>query len=298
MKTRSFQRAILGLFGLVIILLGFLCFQIWNQNVPPGDSLVQAGSGQGGIGGGQEESEEPPDSRPAKGARSEDKPSPGKENSQDRSAPEPAQGKEKSEDRSSSKAAETGKTYQVDPAASRVYVKVGSATRLGHPHGVEGKLKSGKITPGAGGELVFDMKSFQADTQEARKKVRLEGKKVTENEAKKVTQTMLGPDVLDVEKFPTATYQIIIMKPAEKQNAGDPGTYEVKGRFTLHGSEQPLQLQAKLERTDRQDALRLSGAFAIKQTTYGITPYSAAGGLARVADELEILAELVLGPEK
>jgi hypothetical protein len=28
--------------------------------------------------------------------------------------------------------------YQVDTKASRVFVKVGSATRLGHPHGVEG----------------------------------------------------------------------------------------------------------------------------------------------------------------
>src|SRR5262249_28675587 len=143
--------------------------------------------------------------------------------------------------------AEGGKSYQVDVESSRIYVKVGSATRLGHPHGVEGRLKSGKIQLGAGGELVFDMSSFKADAQKAREKVGLEKKKVTENEAKKVTETMRGADVLDVEKFPSATYKIIAIKPAEKQDAGSPGEYEVNGRFDLHGSEQPLRFKAKLE---------------------------------------------------
>src|SRR5262249_55395160 len=190
------------------------------------------------------------------------------------------------------------KTYQVDTDSSRVYAKVGSATRIGHPHGVEGKLKSGNISPGAGGELVFDLSAFKADTQEARQKVGLEGKKVTENEAKKVNEAMRSAEVLDVEKFPTATYTIIAIKPAEKQEAGAPGMYQANGRFALHGAEQPLQFKAKLERTDKEGRLKLSGSFAIKQTVYGVTPYSAAGGLAKVADELEIVGELLLGPAK
>ena len=200
--------------------------------------------------------------------------------------------------KSDSKPAEEAKTYQVDTDASRIYVKVGIATRLGHPHGVEGKLKSGKITLGAEGELVFDMTSFKADTQEARKKVGLERKKVTENEAKKVNQTMRSAAVLDVEKYPTATYKISTIKPAEKQAAGTPGSYQVNGRFTLHGTEQPLQFKAKLERTDKEGILKLSGKFVIKQTDYGMKPYSAAGGLAKSSDELEIHGELLLSPAK
>jgi polyisoprenoid-binding protein YceI len=163
---------------------------------------------------------------------------------------------------------------------------------------VEGKLKSGTITPGAGGELVFDMTSFKADTPEARKKVGLGGKKVSDNEAKKVTNTMRSADVLDVENYPTATCKIIAIKPAEKQEAGAPGLYQVNGRFTLHGAEQPLQFKAKLARTSKKGILELSGSFAIKQTAYGITPYSAAGGLVKVADELTITGELRLVPAK
>src|SRR4051812_12564587 len=80
--------------------------------------------------------------------------------------------------------------FEVDTGASRVYIKVGITTKLGHEHGVEGNLKSGKLKPGDGGELIFDMTSFMADTPEARKRVGLENKKVSENEAKKVTEAM------------------------------------------------------------------------------------------------------------
>jgi polyisoprenoid-binding protein YceI len=191
-----------------------------------------------------------------------------------------------------------GRTYRVDVAASRVYVKVGSATRIGHRHGVKGRLKSGTIQLGAGGELVFDMRSFKADTPEARKKVGLGRQRVSEREAKKVSETMLSAAVLDVEKFPTATYKIIAIKPAERQEAGAPGAYQVNGRFTLHGAEQPLRFKAKLEQVGEERVVKLSGSFAIKQTAYGMKPYSAAGGLAKVADELEIHAELVLKPAK
>jgi polyisoprenoid-binding protein YceI len=241
----------------VVLLLGFLNFEAWNQKGGKEGSLALDNSGGREGGGGQEESEAPPNSEPAKGA----------------------------------------KTYRVDTRVSRVYVLVGSATSLGHPHGVEGKLKSGKISPGAGGELVFDMKSFKADTQQARQKVHLEGKPMSENEAKKVNETMRSADVLDVDKYPTATYQIAMMKPAQGQEAGAPGTYHVNGRLTLHGAKQPLHLKAKLAQAG-EGALKLSGVFAIKQTAFGMTPYSGAGGLAKVADELEVLAELSLANEK
>jgi polyisoprenoid-binding protein YceI len=185
-------------------------------------------------------------------------------------------------------------SYVVDTDASRIYVKVGTSTRLGHEHGVEGNLKSGKITLGGEGELVFDMASFSADSLASRKRVGLERKKVSENEAKKVTAAMRGGDVLDVVQYPTATYQISSIRPIDKQAAGEPGTYQLEGRFKLHGVEQKLALKAKLERADKDGRLRMTGRFAIKQTDYGMTPVSAAAGLAKVADKLEITGELVL----
>jgi polyisoprenoid-binding protein YceI len=281
MATRCFQWTVICLFVVVVILLGSMAFLMWNQQASQERQIARDGSSQQEIGSGEKESEKL-DSRPEEIAQS---PQIG------------GRGPGKTE-KADSRAIEGAHAYLVDSAASRIFVKVGSATRIGHLHGAEGRLKSGKISLGAGGELVFDMRSFKADTQEARKKVGLEHEKTSENEAKKVNETMLSADVLDVDKFPTSTYKIIATKPAEKQEAGAPGIYELNGRFTLHGAEQPLLFKAKLERTDKEGVVKLSGSFAIKQSDYGMKPYSGAGGLARVADELEIFGELLLRPSK
>jgi polyisoprenoid-binding protein YceI len=185
--------------------------------------------------------------------------------------------------------------YRVDTDNSRVYIKVDTATRFGHAHGVQGNLKAGKVTLGGDGELVFDMTSFMADTAAARKRVGLE-KKVTDSDARKVTEAMRGSGVLDVAQFPTATFRMTSIAPLDKQAAGEPGNYQLDGRFTLHGTEQKIQITARLEKTATAGVLRMSGSFTIKQTDYGITPYSALGGLAKVADELEISADFVLKP--
>jgi polyisoprenoid-binding protein YceI len=142
------------------------------------------------------------------------------------------------------------------------------------------------------------MASFEADTPEARKRVGQEGKKVSENEARKVTATMRGAGVLHVARFPTATYTIRSLKPLDGQDPGRLGCYRLEGRFTLHGKEQPLQFQAAVERAGRKGVLTMTGSFTIRQTDYGMTPVSAAGGLARSSDELEVWGELVLTPAR
>jgi polyisoprenoid-binding protein YceI len=183
---------------------------------------------------------------------------------------------------------------QVDTDSSRVYIKVDTATRFGHAHGVQGNLKSGKMTLGGDGEFAFDMASFVADSAEARKRVGLDQKKISDADARKVTEAMRGSGVLDVGRFPTASFRITSIAPLDKQAAGQPGRYQLDGRFTLHGTEQKLQIEAKVEKTATDGVLRMTGSFSIKQTDYGMTPYSALGGLAKVADELTISADIVL----
>jgi polyisoprenoid-binding protein YceI len=181
----------------------------------------------------------------------------------------------------------TAQSYQVDVNASRVYVKVGSATALGHVHGVQGNLSSGKVTLGGAGEVVFDMTSFTADTAQARQYVGLPAQ-FSQSDAQKVTANMRGGDVLDVARFPTATFSITSAAPADGQKAGDPGRYQLDGRFTLHGVTQPLRFLATVEATGKPGTLHARGSFSILQTSYGIQPYSALAGLVRVADQLDI----------
>jgi hypothetical protein len=61
----------------------------------------------------------------------------------------------------------------IDLTTSRVYVFVGKKG-LGHDHAVSGLLQAGRVVLGAAeqaGTLVFDMRSFTADTAEARQGV-------------------------------------------------------------------------------------------------------------------------------
>jgi polyisoprenoid-binding protein YceI len=187
------------------------------------------------------------------------------------------------------------KPGQIDIEKSRVYVRVGKK-KLGHEHGVEGKIKSGSIDLVAKknlGEIVFDMTSFLADTDEAREHVDLEGS-IDESTREKVTETMLGPAVLDVEQFPTAKLKI---KSREVRKNGDEGEAVVlSGDFTLHGKTRPLTFEVRVEPGDGQRSIR--GEFKILQTDFGITPYKAALGAVGVADELRIWGDIRVAGEE
>lgn len=192
-----------------------------------------------------------------------------------------------------------GKAYEVDTKASRVYVRVDPDGR-GHAHGIVGQLSSGTIALGStekAGELVFDLTSFQADAAETRKYVGLEGT-MSESTQQSVTKTMQGDKVLDVQQYPQATFQVTAAVVLDGQPAGGPGRYRFDGRMKLHGSERPVQFEARAEETRDQGPLQLRGRFVLRQTDYQIKPYSALFGAVRVKDELTIYGDLVLVPKR
>ncbi len=184
---------------------------------------------------------------------------------------------------------------QIDLTRSRVYVYV-DKSGLGHEHGVEGKIKSGAIQIGAkadAGTIEFDMTSFVADTDRARKYVGLEGSTAASTR-QQVNKNMLGPDVLDVRKYPTAVFTI--ESALQKKTKQGKPVVELKGDFTLHGQTRALTLIAQPVQKDGQWNLR--GDFSIRQTDFGITPYSAALGTVGVADQLKIFGDLWLAGDE
>ncbi len=161
----------------------------------------------------------------------------------------------------------------VHVANSRVYIRV-EKTGLGHVHGVVGMLSSGHIALDAdqnAGQLVFDTTSFLADVAYARKYLGVEGETAADTQ-REVTANMLGPDVLDVKKFPTATFDVgSTRKTTQPSRQGLP-VYEFVGEFTLHGVKRPLRFQAEVE--NRGEFLRIRGQFPLRQSEYGIKPLS------------------------
>jgi polyisoprenoid-binding protein YceI len=187
------------------------------------------------------------------------------------------------------------KPGEIELEKSRIYVRVGKL-RLGHEHAVTGEIKSGKIDLSATkdvGEIEFDMASFTADSDEARKYVELKGS-IAESTREKVTDTMRGADVLDVENFPTARFKIKSAVPHAER--GGERSYDLDGEFTLHGKTRPLLLKRVKSERKEDNLLRLKCEFAILQSDFGITPYKAALGTVGVTDELKIWGDLWIAP--
>ena len=179
----------------------------------------------------------------------------------------------------------------VDLVGSRAYVFVGK-TGLGHDHAVIGQLAAGDVRLGAAtqaGRLVFDMRSFRADTPEARKVLGLPG----ETDAKtrrQVDENMLGPAVLDVARHPTATLDIQSALPAARRSEGGKPAYDLVGSFTLHGTTRPVTVRAEADVAGT--VVRLWGGFTIRQTDFGMKPFAKLGGVVGVADELRIMGDI------
>ncbi|MBL8814130.1 MAG: YceI family protein [Planctomycetaceae bacterium] len=186
---------------------------------------------------------------------------------------------------------------QVSVAQSRVYTFVGK-TGFGHDHGVEGKLKSGNLRLGAtedAGELVFDMTSFDADTDAARRYVGLNGS-TDASTRQQVNANMRGDTILAVRRYPTATFAIASAKDLGKKSRDGHPQYELDGKFTLHGTTRPLKLTVTVQKT-KEGMDRVRGSFSILQTHYGITPFSKALGAVGVTDKLTIHGDILVAAE-
>ena len=202
---------------------------------------------------------------------------------------EPAQGQPQSNARHGERQALA--VDQIDTRSSRVYVYVGK-TGFGHEHAVLGAIKKGVIHLGAShdaGQIVFDMSRFVAGTAEARRYIGLKGT-ASASTARQVTANMLSKDVLDVRRFPTSTFTISSALPLKSNGDRRTSRYVLDGAFTLHGVTRPLKLVVEAKENDEKVHLR--GHFSIRQTSFGITPYSKAFGAVGVADKLTIYGEI------
>ena len=180
---------------------------------------------------------------------------------------------------------------------SRVYIFVDKTNNLGHSHGVEGKLKSGRVLADTQEpvSLVFDMRSFVADTPTARKLFGIEAE-IDAATVKKVNQNMLGKEILDVQGFPEAIFQKASMKKTGKQSTRGLPEYQLEGEFTLHGVTRKVTFPCDMEIKDGWHHIR--GNFTIKQTDFGIKPYTKAFGAVGIKDELVIQGDLWVVPER
>ena len=90
---------------------------------------------------------------------------------------------------------------------------------------------------------------------------------------------------LQVGRFPEITFVSDTVEQVEE------GKLRLDGRLTMTGATRPVTVDVTL-RLGR-DTVRAAGGFSVKQTDFGITPYSTALGSVKVADRVRFDFEVV-----
>jgi hypothetical protein len=179
-------------------------------------------------------------------------------------------------------AASGAAVYAVDPGASLIAVTVrrgGLMARLGHDHVVASHALTGYAAPGMGrADVSFRLDQLTVDEPPLLRDAGIATSPSSEA-VEGTRKNMLGP-VLDAERYPVVTL-----------HAELPADGRLRVAVTLHGTTRRLELPATVQVDAAQ--LTASGTARLKQTDFGITPFSVGAGLLSVQDELEVRFHIV-----
>jgi polyisoprenoid-binding protein YceI len=151
----------------------------------------------------------------------------------------------------------------------RVY-KTGLFSTFAHDHTIAAPISEGSLDPA---KRTIELR-FRSDDLRLRDKV-------SDSERTDIEHTMKSNKVLDVSRFPEIRFASTSVEPSEG------GSFRVRGDLSLHGMTKPLEMLVK------SNGSHYTGTVKLKQTDFGITPVSVAGGTVRVKNEIEILFEIV-----
>ena len=143
--------------------------------------------------------------------------------------------------------------------------KTGAFSAFGHEHNIRGAIVSGSAETGAHPrvEVHVNARALKVIDKDESAKARAE-----------VQSTMLGPEVLDSERF-----KDIVFKSTSAKSAGD-GKWTLQGNLTLRGKTRPVTVLVTLKEGS------YTGQTIVKQTDFGIKPPGKSG--VRAKDEVRI----------
>ena len=179
------------------------------------------------------------------------------------------------------------RTYTIVPSESSFGVfagKTGIFSAFAHNHEIGVKSFSGRVVvpaAGAGGgslEMEVDAPSL----------VVLD-KKPSEEDKKKIFSSMHN-EVLESAKYQKITFKSVSVSDV-KQTGNEAYNFVVNGDLTLHGVTKRIAVPVAANVT--QQLLRATGKYTLKQSDFGIKPYSAAGGTIKVKDEIVVNFNIV-----
>jgi polyisoprenoid-binding protein YceI len=109
----------------------------------------------------------------------------------------------------------------------------------------------------------------------------------------RIGREVAGPEVLDAGRFPEirvhATGALVSPPRGEEEREG-----ALRAELTLHGETRPLSVAFRLKASAA--GFRVRGTVLLRQTEFGMTPFTTAMGTIGVDDELRIEFDLLLHP--
>lgn len=193
--------------------------------------------------------------------------------------------------------AQGAEIFTVDAAASSVRLFVyrgGKAARAGHNHVIgvtrfEGYLRLDAVAPA---DSRFDLRvpvdGLVIDEPAWREAIGgTFGSSRSVSDIEGTRRNLLGPKVLDAARFPVVDLR-------SKAVAGDWPLLVADVEIKIKGAQ---RVQPVLLRLQREGALlRARGEFVLRQSDFGIEPFSVLGGLMAVQDVIGIAFDLIARP--
>jgi len=162
---------------------------------------------------------------------------------------------------------------QIDSEKStlRVHVfKSGLFSGLGHEHEITAPIESGSISEDP------PMVELKVDAR----RMKVADSDVSDKDRAEIQQTMLGPKVLDSERFPEIRFRSRrVSKLGENQ-------WQAEGELSLHGQTLPVTVVVSRENGVYR------GRTELKQKDFGISPVTAGGGAVKTRNEVRIEYEI------
>jgi hypothetical protein len=190
--------------------------------------------------------------------------------------------------------AEGGSVFTLDPRKStvRIYVfRGGRGATVGHNHVLSAPRFIGFLylpaTGAANGrfDLAFRLDQLEIDNPEYRSALGSAFSSTLSPEAIKGARVhMLGQNNLQADQFP-------FVRVHSLQITGESPKFAAKVQIEMHGQKHEMWIPLSVE--GLPEHLSVVGSFVLRQTDFGVRPYSVLGGFLAVQDEVVIEFKLL-----
>jgi polyisoprenoid-binding protein YceI len=177
--------------------------------------------------------------------------------------------------------------YTIDAGRSRATIEVGKSGvfsfAAGHTHEV--------IAPTMTGTIAVDPDDPTRSSVRVKidaSAMKVTGKNESAADVPKVQETMAGPQVLDVQRYPAITFASTSV--ALKSHDGAALNVMVTGQLTIRDAAHEITVPVSVRMEG--GTLTATGRFPVKQTEYGMKPVSV-GGVVSVKDTVNIAFTIV-----